>query len=1060
MKTFNYLSGSTKNVPEPAAPSNQPKTPAQDPTKLSPGGIIMAIESEVLARIKENDSNLIDLNLSQKNLTSQDIRDLVTALEKNTYLTKLNLYANKIDDEGAELLAKNTRLVALNLAANHISKTGVDALANSPTITWLDLSYNQLTDQDTAAIFKNTLLTTLILKDNLIGAGEPNIIPPNTSLNYLDLTDNFIGEASITVIARNAACTTLILTGNSIGDRGAIALAGNKTIINLTLRHCRITAYGAKELAKNTTLRNIDISYNRIRSDGVEAFAKSTTLVQLIAAANQVDNRGAGSFAGNKTLTHLDLSFNQISDIGTIELTKNSAIKYLNLGYNQIDHDGTVALAHLHTLTYLDLSHNLQVGSQGTRALAESKSITDLNLAGNQIDYEGAYALGKNPILKRLILSNNLLDNASAIFLSLNTTLRELFLSQNKIGDAGSLALAENTTLKTLNLNYNPIGEKGKDLLKKNSHFSDLSVAVPTPVDFASDIQIKAIFLLAQDYLCIMGYDGSIEFFNPSFARMLGYLDDELLSQPIIKFLHPGDMETGKEYLSRSAKSHLGYENRYLCKDGSCRIIRWTSQIKYNRIYAVGSDMTEIIRSERELEKAQRHSIEVRLDESKMFAQQQVEFISQLCHEVRNPLGGIFGSTEIIEDNLQSLQGLVAKNSDHIGQPLTAAIDQNTQSTNSALKDIKACIEHQKMVLDENLDLSKIIEKKITFKKTSCELKKIILESAAIFSAAAEKKGINLSIKMPENNIFATTDAARVKQIVINLISNAVKFTEKGDVTIILSVTEETSRTIGVKIEVKDTGIGLTKEEIAPLFQRFSKVSAGDYGGSGLGLYISKELIQLMGGTINVTSEKGKGTTFECIVLFDKPFSPGKTLETKPLAPVEKTQPESSISFFQAPHLQASPAQEQPKEESLTPVRERNILIVEDNAVNRKILESHLKKAGYRCVLANDGVEALELYDKQSFDIILTDMVMPRMDGITFIKEIRQRELTKNIPRTPIIAVTANALEQDRAKTLAQGADDYMSKPFSKEEIYAKVKGCLKDTSGQMTNEPAGKTIP
>jgi len=1002
----------------------------------------MPISSAVLKRIEADDPSLTELDLSYQKLTAVNIGLLVKTLEKNTHLTKLNLYANQIGDEGVVHLVKNTRLVALNLAANQISKIGTEALASHKTITSLDLSYNQLKGEDINIIAQSKVLTRLILKDNLISTEGITALSRNTLLKYLDLTDNFIDETGAILLAQGKTCTSLILTGNPIGEVGAIALAENNTFTDLTLCHCRIGAKGAKALAQNTSLKSLNIGYNRIGSEGADAFAKNTTLKKLIATANQISNSGASSFAHNKTLVFLDISFNQISDSGVIELSKNPVIQHLNLSHNQIDFDGTLALANNSTLTHLDLSHNLLVGDAGAKELAESKSLTSLDLTGNQVSFEGAYALGKSESLKKLTLSNNLINDAGAIFLARSSRLVELFLSQNKIGVAGAMALAESATLKVLNLNYNPIGPKGRETLAENKGITNLSLTERPSPEVTGEMQAKAIFLLAQDYLCLIGYDGSIEFFNPAFCRVLGYSDDELLTQSILHLLHPGDRVAGEEQLARSRAKPLNYENRYLCKDGSHRFIRWTSEVRYDRIYMVGSDITEIMRSEKELEKAQQRTAELRLEQASHFTQQQTEFIAQLCHEVRNPLNAIYNLVDIVEENLQKLQEVIKTQRKVIEQALIPEIDESFKTINSGMKDMRTCVEHQKSILDDNVDLSKITEKKLLLKNEPLNLNKFISESAALFSTISSKKGLDLKVEVPQEEILVKADAARLRQVLINLINNAIKFTHTGSITTRLSIREDLESYVTTEITVTDTGIGISEQDMAGLFKRFSQAVGSQYGGSGLGLYISRTLTQLMGGTLAVASEKDKYTTFKCVIPFEK-------LSLQKIAAMEEAAKSTSLkslpsrgTFFSSESKADTKTVEMapPKpSEPLVSTAKRKILIVDDNQINRKILASQLK-ANYDCVLAEEGLQALDFYDHSHFDVILMDTLMPHMDGLTAVKEIRQREHSKGLRRTPILMVTANAMEQDRAKALAAGADGYLIKPFKKEEVYEKIK--------------------
>lgn len=263
----------------------------------------------------------------------------------------------------------------------------------------------------------------------------------------------------------------------------------------------------------------------------------------------------------------------------------------------------------------------------------------------------------------------------------------------------------------------------------------------------------------------------------------------------------------------------------------------------------------------------------------------------------------------------------------------------------------------------------------------------------------------------------------------INLVSNAVKFTDKGSIDVILTLPIVTPEHTSINIDILDTGLGISKEEIAYLFERFSQgssaaMSAQKYTGSGLGLYFSKQMARMMGGDIVVKSIQGQGSVFSITLQFDTP----SLQEKKEIADPTKKEVEvtlSQLSLFSQP---------------IQPFTKRTILIVDDNMINQKILLRILKGAGHVCHVANDGLEALSLYDKFWFDLILMDILMPKMDGLTATKEIRKREKEGNFPKTPIFAITANALARDKEEGFAVGIDDYLTKPFSREELLEKIK--------------------
>ncbi len=336
--------------------------------------------------------------------------------------------------------------------------------------------------------------------------------------------------------------------------------------------------------------------------------------------------------------------------------------------------------------------------------------------------------------------------------------------------------------------------------------------------------------------------------------------------------------------------------------------------------------------------------------------------------------------------------------------------------------DMLNCMEYQKAILNDNLDVVRITEKRLTLEKHVFELKTALREVLKILQAKAIQKGVVFRAELPDQKeVWVKSDALRFKQIIINLIGNAVKFTESGGkIDLIFTLSAAPADRVGVKIEVIDTGIGMTEEELKHLFQRFSQttLSTGkNYEGSGLGLYLAKQMAMLMQGDITVTSRQGQGSTFS----FDGQF--------------ESVSDQEKISFQQAQLPPLIPTIKTINK----PIIKRTALIVDDNLINLNVLEHLLISEGYDCQTAKDGIEALAAYDRSPVDIILMDIVMPRMDGLTATQEIRRRELEKGLPRTPIIAITANAQERDREREIAAGVDDYSVKPFTKAEICRKI---------------------
>jgi CheY-like chemotaxis protein/anti-sigma regulatory factor (Ser/Thr protein kinase) len=284
--------------------------------------------------------------------------------------------------------------------------------------------------------------------------------------------------------------------------------------------------------------------------------------------------------------------------------------------------------------------------------------------------------------------------------------------------------------------------------------------------------------------------------------------------------------------------------------------------------------------------------------------------------------------------------------------------------------------------------------------------------AAHIFKSQLAQKNINLILNLPEDDCHVLGDIARLNQVIINLLSNAIKFTHQGNITINLSLIPITDTQTELTIAVTDTGIGMTPEEVSKLFNRFSQASAGTalkYGGSGLGLYISKKIVELMGGDIKVKSEKGVGTTFSF-----------------------------TICCGTAPKVQPANLNQQAEvkiPEQILPIKKQFILIADDNAINRKILSNYLKQMGHTFQEADDGLEAVNKCKDCSFDIILMDIEMPIMNGLEATSQIRQYEQQSNQRPAVIIGLSGNARQQHIQTALESGMNDYITKPFHKIDI-------------------------
>jgi PAS domain S-box-containing protein len=363
------------------------------------------------------------------------------------------------------------------------------------------------------------------------------------------------------------------------------------------------------------------------------------------------------------------------------------------------------------------------------------------------------------------------------------------------------------------------------------------------------------------------------------------------------------------------------------------------------------------------------------------------EFLANMSHEIRTPMNGIIGVTELLLDTtLSNVQ------SDYVGM-------------------IKRSADTLLVILNDILDFSKIEAGKLQVEKVPFLLKETLRDIIYIMQPKAYEKNIKLDYSIGSDIPDAVVgDPVRLKQVLLNLVGNSLKFTEHGEIKVNISRDSSKNNPDVLQFSVSDTGIGIPKEKQEHIFNPFTQADNSThrkYGGTGLGLTITSKLVELMGGKVWLESEFGKGSDFYFTV-------------SLPVA-----EEEAMKSFM-------------PKEadENIIPEASNlNILLAEDNPINQKLAVKMVEAKGHKVVVADNGKVALEKLEKQSFDMILMDIQMPEMDGYEAIAKIREKE-TISGSHIPIIAMTAHAMKGDREKCIESGADEYISKPINRAELY------------------------
>jgi CheY-like chemotaxis protein len=334
-------------------------------------------------------------------------------------------------------------------------------------------------------------------------------------------------------------------------------------------------------------------------------------------------------------------------------------------------------------------------------------------------------------------------------------------------------------------------------------------------------------------------------------------------------------------------------------------------------------------------------------------------------------------------------------------------------------------------LLSDLLDLARIESGRAESHVETFNLGELLDAVAALFEPRAREKGVGFVRAIaPSTYSSFEGDLTRLKQIISNLLSNAVKFTEDGSVRLVAEVVDaDVADEAELRLRVEDTGIGFSPETKERLFQRFEQADGSitrRYGGSGLGLSISRALAESMHGALDAESEPGKGAVF--------------TL---------------SVRLHRLSEAEADAANEQAGEEGADMIaqeRPPRILLAEDHPVNRKVVELILASAGVELVSVENGAEAVEQFDAQPFDLILMDMQMPVMDGLTAIRTIRERERALGLRRTPIVALTANAMPEHQEASRQAGADEHVCKPVS-------AQGLLEVVARQAISDPAEEML-
>ena len=403
-------------------------------------------------------------------------------------------------------------------------------------------------------------------------------------------------------------------------------------------------------------------------------------------------------------------------------------------------------------------------------------------------------------------------------------------------------------------------------------------------------------------------------------------------------------------------------------------------------ILGIGVDITE----RRQLQ----DSLALARDQALEASRLKSEFLANMSHEIRTPMNGIVGMSELLMDS--------PLNDDQ--REMGHVIQKSAENLLGIINDI--------------LDFSKIEAGKLRIEPAEMELRAVVDDAILLLLPMAEKRRLELTCEFdPALDGLLLGDSGRIRQVLLNLAGNAVKFTLKGRVSILIRRTEERATERVIEVRIQDTGIGISPAAQKQLFQPFTQADGSTtrrFGGTGLGLAISRQLVELMGGEIGLVSEEGRGSTFWFRLTLAKISHEAKS--TRSIA-------DEGVSFVQVqPGL--------------------SFLVAEDNLTNQMVARGFLQKMGHHADFAQDGNEVLRMLKLKSYDVVLMDCQMPEMDGYTAARRIRATEAENGNPAIPIIALTAFAMATDRVKCLEAGMNDYLPKPLRAEQLHQALLRC------------------
>jgi PAS domain S-box-containing protein len=549
--------------------------------------------------------------------------------------------------------------------------------------------------------------------------------------------------------------------------------------------------------------------------------------------------------------------------------------------------------------------------------------------------------------------------------------------------------------LETRTAMLNEIDERKRveeELQRHRIHLEDL-VEARTGALREAELRYRTVADFTYDWETWIAADGTWLYCSPACTRLTGRDRDEFMKTPglLLDIVHPEDRAMLEAHFhateeTRDEVGHLvfriiGADGAYIWIEHVCQPV-FDEQGKHLGRRATNRDITSRRLAEMELIHAK--------EAAEAASRAKSAFLANMSHELRTPMNAIIGMTML---SLRRTDDPVLKD---------------------RLEKIDTASKHLLYIINDVLDISKIEAEHLTLESKAFQISEVLGSTMGLIGSRADEKGLKVIIDLPQGLAGRSVigDALRLIQILVNLAGNAIKFTESGTVTIRCGILKEDSEHILLRWEVEDTGIGISMDDQKRLFNAFEQADNSmtrKYGGTGLGLAISKRLAKMMEGEIGVESEPGKGSSFWFTVRLKKSAE-------VPIPPTPASSQRPADDRLQEAHAGA------------------RILLVEDEPINQEVSRGLLEDVGLKVDIAKDGSKALALARQYSYDLILMDMQMPEMNGLDATKAIRSDSLNR---QTPIIAMTANALAEDRQLCLEAGMNDHIAKPIDPELLYA-----------------------